>query len=80
MAYTTKLPARGDKVIDTSRVIKQEGYIKSGIFDKGLTPSDGEDRVKSAFVEFSHADTAWYTVEQLQDRWDEDKQAYILEG
>jgi len=78
-AFTTKLPARGDKVIDNNRVIKKEGIIKSGVFDTDPTDRSGTEKIKDAFVEFSHADTDWYTVDKLQDCWVEDQQAYVLE-
>ena len=74
--YSTKLPARGDVVIDYDRVIKQRGKIVSGIFDK--VPSLNGETIKDSWIEFSRSDHEWYTVQQLQDCWVESENAYVI--
>ncbi len=77
MKFINKEPVRGDRVIDHSRVIKKEGVIISGVFEPKLIPSE-IDVVQEAFVSFSPADREWYSRTQLENKWVEELNAFVL--
>jgi hypothetical protein len=63
----------GDKVVDPSRILHQEGVVELGVnaFEK-----DDEEGMQDALVRFSIADQQWFTKDELE--WLEEHQHFVV--